>query len=166
MTDRLLWPCVDVLCRCMIKGSFIMLWKSARHTWHCNLVIACVIGSDQAMEFSWFGLCYGWNSATWSQEDNICWWCTEATASRCAIWFCITVCIAKSCLMCYDSSQEIWSCFIYCTVSYIKLYKLKKLPSVLWRCWLGGRKGIRPVKNNSGGVLVWLSVWREVQTCI
>jgi len=24
------------------------------------------------------------------------------------------------------------------------------LPSVLWRCWLGGRKGIRPIKN-----LVW-----------
>ena len=23
----------------------------------------------------------------------------------------------------------------------------KLLPSVLWRCWLGGRKGIRPVKN-------------------
>ena len=22
-----------------------------------------------------------------------------------------------------------------------------KLPSVLWRCWLGGRKGIRPVKK-------------------
>ena len=40
------------------------------------------------------------------------------------------------------------------------------LPSVLWRCWLGGRKGIRPVKNLSGGVLAWLSVWSEVQTCI
>ena len=39
-------------------------------------------------------------------------------------------------------------------------------PSVLWRCWLGGRKGIRPVKKLSGGVLVWLSVWSEVQTCI
>ena len=38
------------------------------------------------------------------------------------------------------------------------------MPSVLWRCWLGGRKGIRPVK--SGGVLAWLSVWSEVQTCI
>ena len=38
------------------------------------------------------------------------------------------------------------------------------LPSVLWRCWLGGRKGIRPVKN--GGVLVWFSVWSKVQTCI
>ena len=32
-------------------------------------------------------------------------------------------------------------------------------PSVLWRCWLGGRKGIRPVKKLSGGVLAWLSVW-------
>ena len=40
------------------------------------------------------------------------------------------------------------------------------VPSVLWRCWLGGRKGIRPVKNLSGGVLAWLSVWSEMQTCI
>ena len=38
--------------------------------------------------------------------------------------------------------------------------------SVLWRCWLGGRKGIRPVKKLSSGVLAWLSVWSEVQTCI
>ena len=37
---------------------------------------------------------------------------------------------------------------------------------MLWRCWLGARKGIRPVKKLSGGVLVWLSVWSEVQTCI
>jgi len=40
------------------------------------------------------------------------------------------------------------------------------LPSVLWRCWSGGRKGIRPVKNLSGGMLMWLSVWSKVQTCI
>ena len=40
------------------------------------------------------------------------------------------------------------------------------VPSVLWRCWLGGRKGIRPVKNLSSEVLVWLSVWSKVQTCI
>ena len=38
-------------------------------------------------------------------------------------------------------------------------------PSVLWSCWLGGRKGIWPVKL-SCGVLAWLSVWSEVQTCI
>ena len=41
-----------------------------------------------------------------------------------------------------------------------------EMPSVLWRCWLGGRKGTRHVKNLSGGVLAWLSVWSEVQTCI
>jgi len=29
---------------------------------------------------------------------------------------------------------------------------------------LGGRKGIRPVKKLSGGLLAWLSVWSEVQT--
>ena len=40
------------------------------------------------------------------------------------------------------------------------------MPSVLWCCWLGGRKGIRPVKNLSGGVMVWLFVCSEVQTCI
>ena len=38
--------------------------------------------------------------------------------------------------------------------------------SVPWHCWLGGRKGIRPVKNLSGGVLAWLSLWSEMQTCI
>jgi len=25
------------------------------------------------------------------------------------------------------------------------------MPSVLWRCWLGGRKGIQPVEKLSGG---------------
>ena len=37
---------------------------------------------------------------------------------------------------------------------------------MLWRCWLGGRKGIRPVKKLSGGALAWLSIWSEMQTCI
>ena len=37
---------------------------------------------------------------------------------------------------------------------------------MLWCCWLSGRKGIQPVKNLSGGVLEWLSVWSEMQTCI
>ena len=40
------------------------------------------------------------------------------------------------------------------------------LSSVLWRCRLGGRKGIWPVKNLSGGVLASLSVCSEMQTCI
>ena len=37
----------------------------------------------------------------------------------------------------------------------------KKMLSLLWL-----RKGIWPVKNLSGGVLAWLSVWSELQTCI
>jgi len=36
-------------------------------------------------------------------------------------------------------------------------YLLVCLSSVLWRCWLGSRKGIQPVENLSGGVLAWLS---------
>jgi len=32
------------------------------------------------------------------------------------------------------------------------------MPSVLWHCWLGGRKGIRPVKTElwGAGVVIWL----------
>jgi len=41
-------------------------------------------------------------------------------------------------------------------------FTIVTLPSVLWRCRLGDRKGVRPVKN---WVLAWLSVWSEVQTC-
>ena len=32
-----------------------------------------------------------------------------------------------------------------------KCILLSLVPSVLWRCWLGGRKGIRPVKNKVVG---------------
>jgi len=41
-----------------------------------------------------------------------------------------------------------------------------ELPSVLWHCWLGGRKGIRPVKKLSGGMLAWLCIWVKVQICM
>ena len=40
------------------------------------------------------------------------------------------------------------------------------VPSVLWRCWFGGMKGIRPVKNISCGVLAWLFVSSDVHICI
>ena len=51
-------------------------------------------------------------------------------------------------------------CLCYCGFDAVNA-----VPSVLWCCWLGGRKGIRPVKTDRW-VLVWLSVWSEVQTCI
>jgi len=41
------------------------------------------------------------------------------------------------------------------SIEHIKIAEI--LPSVLWRCWLGGRNGIRPVKNmGDGGVGHWL----------
>jgi len=69
----------------------------------------------------------------------------------------------------------LWVCFfaIYVCNYYLVLivacsryWLLGYWPSVLWCCWFGGRKGIRPVKKLSGEVLAWLSVWSEVQTCI
>jgi len=46
---------------------------------------------------------------------------------------------------------------VLCWQYWVGLY----MPSVLWRCWFGGAG-----KKLSGGVLAWLSVWSEVQTCI
>ena len=51
----------------------------------------------------------------------------------------------------------------YSTNSMQEVMRHDDLPSVLWRCWLGSRKGIRPVKIWSDEVLAWLSVWSEVQ---
>ena len=39
----------------------------------------------------------------------------------------------------------------------------RRLPLVLWYCWLGVRKSIWPAKNLSFEVLACLSVWSEVQ---
>ena len=65
--------------------------------------------------------------------------------------------------------SALWLLIIVCYTNahtYLSTYLLTLLPSVLWRCWLGGRKSIRPLKKLSGGVLAWLSVWSEGQTCI
>ena len=62
-------------------------------------------------------------------------------------------------------SSSVLQIYISMFIVYSDVWYLS-MPSVLWRCWLGSRKGIRPVKKLSGGVLVWLSVWSEVQSCI
>ena len=43
------------------------------------------------------------------------------------------------------------------TCNYEQSSLLSLLPSVYWRCWLGGRKGIRPVKNWVAGVACLLA---------
>ena len=65
-------------------------------------------------------------------------------------------------IVCYDElANNKW--FTFCIQHNITI---SGWPSVIWHCWLSGRKGIQPVKKQSGGVLAWLSVWREVQACI
>jgi len=70
-------------------------------------------------------------------------------------------------------AMSLWSHFlahpVVITLLHIAVFRFALLPlqylimpSVLWRCWLGGRKGIRPVKKQSDGVLAWLSVWSEM----
>jgi len=51
-------------------------------------------------------------------------------------------------------NRKLTSEFIYWLTHWTyKIYKVWCfiLPSVLWRCWLGGRKGIRPVKTEWWG---------------
>jgi len=36
---------------------------------------------------------------------------------------------------------------IHTGIGYYKFIQWQEMPSLLWHCWLGGKKGIRPVKN-------------------
>jgi len=51
------------------------------------------------------------------------------------------------------------------TNSYSTLIETMRLCSVPWHCWLGGRKGIRPVKNWAGaGVVICLERGADLHT--
>ena len=56
--------------------------------------------------------------------------------------------------------------FVFLKLCANKLPRFSWVPSVLWHCWLGAQEGHPACKKLSGGVLAWLSVWIEVQTCI
>jgi len=78
---------------------------------------------------------------------------------------CVTIVVLQRswCSKCWDQLMTL-SDFKWCFISlwWLWIYKIKctlvicytvvgfVLPSVLWHCWLGGRKGIRPVKNMGG----------------
>ena len=54
---------------------------------------------------------------------------SDHTQSHCACYQCITFTV------------------LYCTLVRSLIHCTLVVPSVLWRCWLGGRKGIRPEKT-------------------
>jgi len=76
--------------------------------------------------------------------------------------FCLFVVVVLLCCFCLVSCC-FWSLIIVFVLLCICIFDL---PSVLWHCWLGGRKCIRPVKNWVDGMLKWLCVWVKVQICI
>ena len=104
---------------------------------------------------------------TWSAAFRSCW---TTSTNHCLKWPSILARIHSSICSC-----NMWVEFIslplpqlsYCFTNVYRITKfsgwhcyLKRfplhckfmfLPSVLWRCWLGGRKGIRPVKNRVVG---------------
>ena len=104
----------------------------------------------------------------WQRYTIIIEW--QSVFSYCVCWQCITTHIRMPicCVLLWPDRQLHRPCFEYyvgCQYCVI-LSNHKYLPSVLWRCWLGNRKGIRPVKKPSGGVLALLSVWSKVLSCI
>jgi len=82
----------------------------------------------------------------------------------CILWYC-TIKYRRYWYWILHGRSFFWETAYYFLLTYFD-HILALVPSVLWRCWLGRRKGIRPVKKLSGGVLAWSSVRSEVQTCI
>ena len=62
-------------------------------------------------------------------------------------WWDVTGCnnFASWTLIIAQNMQETFILFYF--TFYFILAGLNYMPSVLWRCWLGGKKGIQPVKN-------------------
>ena len=48
---------------------------------------------------------------------------------------------------------------VNCSLLTLFSFNLFIFPSVLWHCWLGNRKGIRPVKKNLGVGLLVVMIW-------
>ena len=82
----------------------------------------------------------------------------EAGAVKSVKWLLFPVCTPaiyytltqSQTLQCNSFLQKFWNSFIigYSPLRFTNYCKYTvNIPSVVWRCWLGGRKGIRPVKN-------------------
>ena len=64
---------------------------------------------------------------------------------NCDVLSCLTWTELHLYMGCWCSSCA--SYFIWMLWLILPVVSVFSVPSVLWRCWLGGRKGIRPIKN-------------------
>jgi len=83
-----------------------------------------------------------WQSVVLLLQNRLIWLFLNSTV------FCFGP-FTSYCCWCYKHSVG----NILCETLFLLVSSLYFVPSVLWCCWLGGRKGIRPVKKLSGGVL-------------
>ena len=66
----------------------------------------------------------------------------------------------------WNKPYLIWLLKIPQQLKYVTTVPSNLMPSVLWRCWLGGRKGIRPAKTWMWGTGMVVCLERGAQTCI
>ena len=105
--------------------------------------------------FNWYS-CLSLYVCVWSD-----WICLFNHSLLDLVHFSYETCNAP--LMCLQLSEMHYKFVIIIQVTLLYYAESSQLlPSVLWCCWLGGRKSIWPVKTE-GEVLSWLSVWSEVQ---
>ena len=128
-----------------LKSSCI-LWRTYDHRmrieWIRHQVIKNIVSS--CVKYCYCIISY-W--ATWlSQEkarQQLMNWCTEYLMH---VW----------CFQYIFNSSDVISLFLIVSFSFIH--------SVLWHCWLGDRKGIRPVKKELGVGLLVVMIWLELCT--
>ena len=83
---------------------------------------------------------------TWAWWLGPCWsvWVTSASQS-------VLNCAVVISEIHFDTGFVTWhflkAIFHRAIVYHDSIFAIPSVPSVLWYCWLGGRKGIRPVKN-------------------
>ena len=83
----------------------------------------------------------------WNQSSCRCWrsYLTKKSLQR-KLASCFLISLFDSHLTINYHSQFLFYRLCSLELLYV-VYGLSEFPSVLWRCWLGGRKGIQPVKK-------------------
>ena len=123
----LLWNLVLQLrcCMCCVFDGLFLAFNAVMYHFCCTVAEYCLTGIVTLYWRLLFSGSYDYTDQCVGMHDSV--W--QMAGSACEV-----------------TSRRENSKVVYCTCAVVKF-----LPSVLWRCWLGGRKGIRPVKKLSGG---------------
>jgi len=155
---RVIWPVDQSPSFLIFHSSFYLpqfhILPIARH-W-CELCFTLATRPTQC-EIS---VCWVWLGAVNWVKYGVCRCYQRTFHSYCTVqsalfpvadWIVLVTVLSWAC-PCRDQQFGMWH-----TTAAVSL-KRNILPSVLWRCWLGGRKGIQYKINLMDGVLAWLSV--------